>query len=263
MISAGGSHNLALLSNYSSAATKKVADTVLAWGLNNYGQLGNNTSPLTTPAVPYSTIPVPVFKQDPTNGITPLTNVTAIAAGGSHSLALDGNGDVWAWGLNSAGQLGTGAFEFVTPVPHVYAVRVWDHTSKLLPDSSPVIQISAGLDHSLVRLDDGSVYAWGSNFFGQLGHGDPLKGTTANPAAAYPTPVQVLTLINPADPTSLTPLRNIRSIVAIGTHNLAQDSGKRWWAWGENTYGQLGIGTNSDGTPIIDQNTAVRVTGFP
>jgi alpha-tubulin suppressor-like RCC1 family protein len=255
-ISAGGSHNLALKSD----------GTVVAWGLNNYGQLGNNTSPLTTPVVLYSTVPVPVFKNiSGTTNITPLPNVIAIAAGGSHSLALDSSGDVWAWGLNSVGQLGTGTFEPIIPTAHALAVKVWDHNKVYPPLIAPSIvsQISAGLDHSLVLLPDGSVFAWGSNFFGQLGHGDPLKGTPANPAAAYPTPVQILTLVNTADPTSLTPLRNIRSIVAIGTHNLAQDSGKRWWAWGENAYGQLGIGSNLDGTPIIDQKIAVKVTGFP
>ena len=252
-ISAGGSHNLALSDG-----------TLVAWGLNNYGQLGNNTSPLTTPAVLYSTVPVPVVFKDIGGNIIPSPIVTAIAAGGSHSLALDINGDVWAWGFNSVGQLGlgTGLFEPVTPVPHAYAVKVWDHNNLPVSDSSPVIQISAGLDHSLVLLADGSVYAWGSNFFGQLGHGDPLKGTPDNTAAAFPTPVQVLTQVSTSTKPAI-PLSNIRSIVAIGTHNLAQDSSKRWWAWGENTYGQLGIGSNLDGTPIIDQNIAVKVTGFP
>jgi alpha-tubulin suppressor-like RCC1 family protein len=41
-----------------------------------------------------------------------LTGVTAIAAGYSHTLALKGDGTVWAWGSNSSGQLGDGTTKY-------------------------------------------------------------------------------------------------------------------------------------------------------
>jgi hypothetical protein len=63
------------------------------WGNNSYGQLGNG-SPLTN--TPGQTLN--------------LTNVTAIAAGDSHSLALKQDGTVWAWGYNGDGELGNGTY---------------------------------------------------------------------------------------------------------------------------------------------------------
>jgi alpha-tubulin suppressor-like RCC1 family protein len=66
--------------------------TVWAWGLNNFGQLGNGTNT-------DSNLPVQV------NG---LTAVTAIAGAGGHSLALKNDGTVWTWGRDLEGQLGIG-----------------------------------------------------------------------------------------------------------------------------------------------------------
>ena len=82
-VSAGADFSLALLSD----------GTVMAWGENGFGQLGNAT------AGEDSYIPVPV------NG---LGEVTQVAAGGNHALALLRNGTVVAWGYNAFGQLGDG-----------------------------------------------------------------------------------------------------------------------------------------------------------
>src|SRR5450759_699627 len=83
-IAGGGDHSLALTSS----------GQVLAWGLNAYGQLGNGTTT-------NSSIPVQV-------SLPSGTTVTAIAGGGSHSLALTSSGQVLAWGYNGQGQLGNG-----------------------------------------------------------------------------------------------------------------------------------------------------------
>src|SRR5919202_2518513 len=83
-VAAGGGHSLALRSD----------GTVWAWGANNDGQLGRGT----VTASP---------SKNPTQ-VTGLINVTAIAAGDNHSLALRSDGTVWAWGDNSSGQLGLG-----------------------------------------------------------------------------------------------------------------------------------------------------------
>ena len=71
--------------------------TVWAWGRNNYGQLGNGETASRT-------APVQVM----TGEGTPLTDVTAIAAGAAFGLALKSDGTVWAWGANTSGQLGSG-----------------------------------------------------------------------------------------------------------------------------------------------------------
>ena len=84
-ISAGGRHDLALLSN----------GTVVAWGDDTYGQLGNGAASANDDAE----TPVPVAS---------LSGVVAVAAGGEHSLALESDGTVEAWGDNEDGQLGDG-----------------------------------------------------------------------------------------------------------------------------------------------------------
>ena len=80
-VGAGYLHSLALMND----------GTVWSWGVNDSGQLGDGTVNAN------SLIPVQVVG---------LSNVVAIAAGGSHSLAIIGDGTVWTWGLNDQGQLG-------------------------------------------------------------------------------------------------------------------------------------------------------------
>jgi alpha-tubulin suppressor-like RCC1 family protein len=144
-----------------------------------------------------------------------------IAAGGSHSLAFKADGTAWAWGSNTYGQLGnTGAgSQSLTPV----AVQG-------LP-SGRVVALAAGQYHSLALLDNGTVYAWGDNYYGELGDGSTTRRTT-------PVPVSTLT--------------GIVAIAAGSLHSLAVKSDGTVWAWGNNTCGQLGNG----GT--LQQNTPVQ-----
>jgi alpha-tubulin suppressor-like RCC1 family protein len=140
-ISAGDDHNLALLKD----------GTVMAWGVNNDGQLGNSNTP-------ESDVPVPVAG---------LSGVKAVSAGGFHSLALLNDGTVMAWGDNGNGQLGSGTTQNSSVPTAVTAL-------------SEVTAISAGLAHSLAVLGDGTVRSWGWNNEGQLGDGTP-KGESTLP----------------------------------------------------------------------------------
>lgn len=88
-IVAGEFFSLALLSD----------GTVLAWGRNAEGQLGNNNAPNNSP------VPVQVLGVD---GVGLLRNIVALAASNRHSLALSADGRVFAWGYNTDGQLGNG-----------------------------------------------------------------------------------------------------------------------------------------------------------
>ena len=81
-----------------------------------------------------------------------------ISANGSHTLLLQPNGVVWAWGSNAYGQLGDG-----TLVSRAAPARV-----AALGKAKAIV---AGSRHSLVVLDDGTVWAWGENVAGQLGLG--------------------------------------------------------------------------------------------
>ena len=135
-VAAGFNQSLALTSDGS----------VLAWGLNNDGQLGDgSTTDSSTPVA----VDLPAG-----------TRVTAIAAGGYDSLALTSNGSVLAWGDGQDGALGAddgGALESSTPV----AVD--------LPAGTRVTAIAAGDGYSLALTSDGSVLAWGSTGTGTWG----------------------------------------------------------------------------------------------
>ncbi len=134
-IAAGGADNYALLSN----------GTLMAWGENKSGQLGDGTTT-------EKTAPTPV------RGVS---SVRAVAAGGiatlgGHTLALLDNGTVLAWGANGSGQLGNGANVSTTAPVQVQ-------------DLAGVSAISASVSHSLALLSNGSVWSWGSNLHGELG----------------------------------------------------------------------------------------------
>ncbi|MEU9014676.1 hypothetical protein AB0D12_33945 [Streptomyces sp. NPDC048479] len=88
----------------------------------------------------------------------PLTGVTAIAAGDSHTLALMNDGTVKAWGMNTNGQIGDGT-------------NTERHSPVTVPGLTGVRAISAHGHHSMALLSDGSIRAWGWNAFGQLGDG--------------------------------------------------------------------------------------------
>jgi alpha-tubulin suppressor-like RCC1 family protein len=143
----------------------------------------------------------------------------AVSAGEHHTVALDEQGSLWAWGLNAGGRLGDGS----TTDRH-RPVQV-----DLAPlDGHKVVAISTG-DWNTVALDDlGRLWAWGPNGGGLLG-----DGTTTD----QHRPVQV----------DLTPL-NGHKVVAVSAgefYFFAVDDQGRLWAWGSNTYGQLGDGTKT------------------
>jgi alpha-tubulin suppressor-like RCC1 family protein len=142
-IAAQGDTSLALLAN----------GTVMAWGKNDAGQLGDGNQTA-------SDVPVPV---------SALHNVLAIAAGRKYSLALLSNGTVMSWGANELGQLGNGTTTSSdTPVP----VR----------GLTEVAAISAGTS-SLALLKNGTVMSWGENRTGQLGDGNSTNSDVPVPVS--------------------------------------------------------------------------------
>ncbi|SFJ76133.1 Alpha-tubulin suppressor [Paenibacillus sp. UNC496MF] len=160
-------------------------------------------------------------------GLVSVSNIAAAAeksvqqvdGGDFHTIALQSDGTVWAWGNNWDGQLGDGS-----KAGRVTPVQVKSITN--------VVNVAAGSWHSLALKSDGTVWAWGSNSHGQLGDGSTTDRDT---------PVQVL---------------GLDSVVAIdagGDHNLALKSDGTVWAWGSNNWAQLGDWTN------IDRHTPVKV----
>lgn len=243
-IAAGTSHTLALLAD----------GTVKACGLNSYGQLGDGTS---------------------SNRLTPVTvinlggPVTAIASGSYHSVALLADGTLRAWGYNASGQLGNGTYtNSVSP-------------SLVTNVGGLVTSMTTGGYHTLARLSDGTIRAWGNNTYGQLGNGSsssspvpvsmnlPPGGVAAVAGGGWHT-VALLTdgtlmvcgrnhygqlgtgLVTGS--TTPVPLAQPTGVTALATgtlHTVVLQAGGRYWSWGNNSYGQLGTGTTSNSSEAV------------
>jgi alpha-tubulin suppressor-like RCC1 family protein len=162
-IAAGGDHALALLGN----------GTVMAWGLNGDGQLGDGTStgPSTScfDQAPCDPTPAPVTT--PTG--SPLSNVEAIAAGDAFSLALvrftAGVTHVDAWGYNGEGQLGTGSTTGPLTCGISDPCSPYPAAVSGLSGTETAIAASGDAAQALALESDGDVAAWGDNEFGQAG----------------------------------------------------------------------------------------------
>ncbi|RFA33547.1 hypothetical protein [Alkalilimnicola ehrlichii] len=107
--------------------------------------------------------------------------VVAMAAGSRHALALDANGAVWAWGDNSAGQLGSGTLD---PSAAPIAVAM----SPLAGAS--VVAIATGENHSLALDDTGRLWAWGANEQGQTGNEENAPDIVLTPAPVDMEPLE-------------------------------------------------------------------------
>ncbi|MBN2542532.1 T9SS type A sorting domain-containing protein [bacterium] len=156
--------------------------------------------------------------------LTPLyaQNFISISAGAGHSLALMDDNTVWAWGFNSDGQLGNGA----TADTSLPVQVLGEGGVGYLHD---IIAISAGYLYSLALKNDGTVYAWGENSYGQLGDSG---------FAISAVPVQV------KDSSGTGLLSGIDSISAGAVHCMALASDSTIWVWGSNREGCLGIGSS-------------------
>lgn len=229
--------------------------TVKTWGANGYGQLGNGST--TSSSAPVS--------------VSGLTGVTAIASGREFTMALKSDGTVWTWGRNGDGQLGDGSFiDRPTPVQvsgltgvtaiaagsfHSMAIKsdgtvtAWGfngygqmgvgnvattryNTPVQVSGLAGVTAIAGGYYHSVAVKNDGTVYTWGGNAYGQ-----------GSPGSTYL-------------PTLVSGLTGVTAIRCGASYNVALKSDGTVMAWGSNPSGQLGDGT------IIDRTTPVQVSGL-
>ena len=191
-VAAGDRHSLVLTST----------GTVLGWGYNSYGQVGDGT--VTTPRK----LPV---------AVSSLTGAAAIVAGNDHSLSLKSDGTVAGWGYNGNGQVGDG-----TTV---------NRSAPVLLPLSGIAALSASVGNSAALKTDGAqtgaVWNWGRNESGQLGNG--TTSTNPNP---LPAPLSgVFGLIGVAQGTDHGAALRLD---AIGTTSVL--------GWGDNSFGQIGDG---------------------
>ena len=180
------------LSGWHALATQ-TDGTLWSWGMGLNGQLGTGSTE--TARSPQR--------------VGSLTTWDSVAVGltgaGSHSLAIQTDGTLWAWGLNADGQLGLGTTADVHYPQRVGSSSTWN-------------SISAGVAHSLATQTDGTLWAWGANSDGQLGSGTTARSTTPQRIGTSAT---------------------WQSISARGSHSIAARTDGSLWTWG-NAAGPLG-----------------------
>jgi alpha-tubulin suppressor-like RCC1 family protein len=202
-VAAGDNFSLALLKD----------GTVMAWGANWVGQLGDGST----------------TQRDAPVKVSGLSEVIAISAGGDFGLALLKDGTVMAWGGNEFGQLGDG-LTTNSDVP----VAVSGLTG--------VTGISAGAYHSLAVSTGGAVMAWGANNSGQLGDGSNTGPETCE-----------LKVACALKPVTVSGVSEVTTVAAGGCgacgpphgQSLAVLKSGALETWGDNSAGQLGDGTTT------------------
>lgn len=230
-IAAGGDHTIALDDE----------DYVWTWGRNSNGQLGYDTTMLpnndpkrvevdgaylkavAVAAGEFHSLVVSTtgevyafgsgkFGQNGTTVdiiepqlVSGLSNIVAVAAGANHSVALSAQGEVYTWGRNTSGQLGNGQSKHENA--GVFKVN----------RLSNIMSIAAGDNHTLALAQDRTtVWAWGSNAYGQLGDGGRQD-------QLYPT-----TVAN---------FKDVKKIAAGNDHTIAIKDDGSVWTWGRHTSG--------------------------
>ncbi len=214
VVVSGASNIIAISAGYFHSLALKSDGTMFSWGNNSRGQLGDS--------VVKADKPTPV-------AVSGASDIVAIGAGSEHSLALKADGTVLAWGSDVEGQLGNNTQFADQPLP--VAVMT----------SSNIVGISAGTSHSLAFTSSGNVLAWGSDFGGQLGDNIPK--------------------VNKPTPVAVSSVSNIVAVAGGFFHSLALKADGTVLAWGSNTYGELGNGNQLyQGLPVAVENSSGIVT---
>jgi alpha-tubulin suppressor-like RCC1 family protein len=197
-VSAGSCHSLGLRTNGSA----------WAWGFNSLATLGDGTT---------------VTRSSPVSVVGGFTDWCQVSAGGCHSLGVRTDCTAWAWGGNTAGQLGDG-----TTIPKSSPVSV-------IGGFTDWCQVSAGVCHSLGLRKNYIVWAWGCNTTGQLGDGTTVsKSSPVSVVGGFTDWCQIS-----AGSSSSNALRTNGTI----------------WSWGANGSGGLGDGTT------VNKSSPVSVVG--
>ena len=197
-ISAGRNHNAGLRAN----------GQAWCWGQGTNGQLGDGAAS---------------NRSSPVSVVGGFTDWVQISAGTAHTVGLRANGQAWAWGANSRGQLGDGTASVrSSPVSVVGGFTDW-------------VQISAAKsslgEHTAGIRSNGQAWCWGANSFGQSGDGT---------ASSRSSPVSVVGGFT-----------DWVQISANQAHTAAVRSNGQAWCWGSGANGRLGDGTTaSKSSPV-------------
>ncbi len=168
---------------------------VYCWGYNLSGQLGLGSG---SPTFVYSPAPVG------------LTGARLVAAGGQHTCATLGGGQLRCWGANDTGQVGIDSLAATVQTPTAVV------------GIANAVEIACGVGHACALLGTGQMYCWGANAGGQLGDGTTVLKRK---------PVAVTQLSGLVYPTQLS---------RGDAHACTRMSDGTLRCWGDNTYGQCG-----------------------
>jgi alpha-tubulin suppressor-like RCC1 family protein len=197
-VSAGGAHSVGLRTN----------GTAWSWGCGSIGRLGDNSA---------------IDRSSPVSVIGGFTDWCQVSAGGAHSVGLRTNGTLWAWGNGTIGRLGDNStISRSSPVSVVGGFTDW-------------CQVSAGGSHSLGVKTDGTAWAWGQSFNGNLGNGFNTNRSS---------PVSVIGGFT-----------DWCQVSGGNNHSLGLRTNGTAWSWGSGGAGILG--TNS----VINRSSPVSVVG--
>ena len=202
-VAAGALHTVAM----------QQSGAVYSWGANTRGQMGIGTitAGFTSPWL-----------------VSGTKKFKSIAAGGDHTLGILDDYTLWVWGANYFGQLGDGTIDDKSAPVQVIGGEGLSNDWRMVSaggghnDAGSDMPSNGG--HSLGVKTDGTLWAWGSNAYGQLGTGrteDAIVPTKIGPAGVIFT-----------------------SVSAGKLHSFAMDDVGKLWAWGYNLNGQLGNGTS-------------------
>jgi len=206
---------VATVGGASQADAPAISGQVYAFGNDDSGEIG--TSTLTPPASTFAPVLVDLPAGSPP--------ATSIAVGSAHSLIVTSNGQLYAFGSNGGGELGT-TTSAGTGTPESTPTPV------TLPGATGgVTQAAAGQYFSLAATSTGQVYAFGMNIQGQLGN-------LTNAGTPTPNPTPALVTLPGAS-------GQIVQLAAGAEHSLALTSTGQAYAWGDNHYGELGYGSNT------------------
>jgi alpha-tubulin suppressor-like RCC1 family protein len=198
---------------------------VYMWGTNDFGQLGQGDT--------RSRFEPTLIRDLQDLGI----HIMDVALGAHHVIALSTRGNVYSWGYNANGQLGTW-----DTINRALPVRV----KKREPGFLFVSTISAGAYHSVAVSDRGDIYTFGSNRNGQL-----AKGQADQEPHPYPEMIE-----------DFPKVRGMR-VICGAYHCLAVTLSLIFYSWGWNDNGQLGDGNTADLLAPQKLSLPSTVPGFP
>jgi alpha-tubulin suppressor-like RCC1 family protein len=273
---------VALALGFNHTCARKKSGTVLCWGDNGGGEVGDG--------IPFDGSRPNVLSPQPVVGIT---DAIAVGAGVAHACAVHAGGSVACWGINTFGQLGDGSTNrSSSPVPVIgvsnatalalgtsfscallsdgkvacwganYSGQLGDDTKNDRPTAAPVqgldkaIAVAAAEHHACAVVQGGTVKCWGKNTDGQLGNGSTDESLL---------------------PTDVPSLADVAQIAAASRFTCARQKTGRVLCWGSNSLGELGNGSPNDApnpSPLLttvadaihvwvgyEHACAVRVTG--